>query len=234
FGMSLLVFGIVMLVAIQFGYVPRKLANLTPSQIRVCGASFTVIGALLLGLGDNARRWKAIGLGFLALLGLGVLLVVASVLVHKCGRRTSYQHPAPPPPAAAQQSNPPRQSTPVDLAVQAPREGPAATREKSPMMMLFEKRRIWEKQFGRERVWNIVVHLRGTTPPADLETRLSSLVTDSSGGALVVPVTNLIEATVAPVDGGDKIKSVLITLFPGATIRLIPGDYRVVVIANPR
>ncbi|MEY4488838.1 MAG: hypothetical protein RIQ79_1346, partial [Verrucomicrobiota bacterium] len=40
FGMSLLVFGIVMLVAIQFGYVPRKLANLTPSQIRVCGASF--------------------------------------------------------------------------------------------------------------------------------------------------------------------------------------------------
>jgi hypothetical protein len=225
-GMSLLLFGITTLVVIQFGYVPRKLATLTPTQVRIFGASFAVFGALLLGLGDRPRLWKALWIGFLSVTGLALFMALAALLIHHLGRRSLFRRPAPPPPpfAAARASLAAGNSG----ALTPDRASGAA--ERPPTLVLMEKKRLWGVRFGREKVWSVVVHLGAKEPPAELEMRLGSMVpVASDGGVFVVRSGGILEAALAPLDDGEKLTAGLAALFPGAKVQAIPHGSRVVV-----
>lgn len=241
FGISLLLFGIVTLIAHHFGYAPRKLANLPPEHIRTMGFVFVALGGIVLGCtGPRARKilgWTALGS-----LGVVVLITAIAVLVHKFGRRTSFPHPAPPPiasspaihPAPATPSaNHSAQLPPTHPAAKPPLPGAQPPHEKPAFVVLQETKRDWETRFGRERVWNIVVHLSGKEPPADFESRLRTLVKDSDGGGVFVSRTGgLLEASLAPNDDAATIEAALKALFPEARVQRHPSTTRFVVFAR--
>lgn len=221
-GLSLLIFGAVTLIAHAFGYTPRKLANLPPEGIRAAGIAFLALGGLLLATGGGPRVRKAVLIGLGSLLGLGVLAVAAALIF---ARRPKPTPPGPPPSSwnAPTAMPAPPSATPPTGAQPMP-TSPAAT--------LHEKRRRWTERFGREKVWNVVVHLRGTSAPENLESVLAAASSDpAQGGAAVSHLGGLIEAVVAPSDEA-AVQKALTTLFPGSDIRVTAAARNAVVFAR--
>lgn len=221
-GLSLLLFGVVTLVAQHFGYAPRKLANLPPGQLRNAGIAFTVMGGLCLALGGNPRFRRGLLIGLGSLLGLGLIAVVASVLYMHFGRHHAALSPPQPPAWAAPGTAAPRPSAPV--------AGNPANPNPGPMQALYEKQRLWTSRHGREHTWSIVVHLGPKEPPAGLEKSLQALAGDQTdGGAVVARIGGIVRAALAPLSRPDALRTTLAGLFPGAEIHVIEASRQVVV-----
>ena len=217
-GLSLLFFGLLTLVAHQFGYVPRKLAKLPPEHIRTAGFAFLVLGAVFLSCsGPKARKVLGWTVG-LAVGGI-LLFTAAALLIYKFGRRTSFPDPVPPP---ASWSPPPTPAHRSDV----PPGKPAST-------VLFEKRRAWESSFGRQQVWGVTIHLGGKEPPADLENQLQALVKNSAdGGVALFRTGGVIEIAVAPLKSAPPLENTLKSLFPTGKLQAHPNTQRLVLFVH--
>lgn len=98
------------------------------------------------------------------------------------------------------------------------------------MAALSEKQRLWYSRHGRERTWNIVVHLAGKEPPAGLEAALRALTENQAdGGASVVRIGGIVHAIVAPLSRPAALRTTLAGLFPGAEIQIVEASCRAVV-----
>jgi hypothetical protein len=217
-GLSLLLFGLLTLVADHVGYVPRKLAKLPPEHMRTAGIAFLVLGAVFLVCSGPKAR-KVLGWAIGIVVGGILLFTTAALLIHKFGRRTSVPDTVPTP---VSWSPPVAPATPSE----APTRKPAS-------LVLLEKRRTWESSLGRQQVWSIVIHLAGKEPPADLQEQLQALVKNSTnGGVAISRVGSVIEITVAPLKSAPPLENVLKTLFPTGRMQSHQNTRRFVVFVH--
>lgn len=80
----------------------------------------------------------------------------------------------------------------------------------------------------------MVVHLAGTEPPADFERRLQGLVSGGGeGNAVAARMGGVLQAALAPLDGGEQLRATLAGLFPGADVQVMAAGRQVVVFARP-
>ena len=228
-------FGLVAVIAPIFGYVPRKLANLSPGQVQTMGAVFVVLGGFFLTLGGDPRVRRKVLIGVGAVAGLAVVLLMAGV-IHRLFIRQKRFAPGPvSAPPAVHWTPPTAPSGPVAPAPAGPAATPGTTSVAgasgtSPMSALHERRMAMQKEHGRERVWSVTVHLSGAEPPADLEARLGALA-GGRGGAVVGRMGGLLQASVAPVEDGERLRAVLTEAFPGARVDLFAAGRQVTVFA---
>lgn len=221
-GWSLLLFGALALAASFFGYAPRKLAQLSPGQVKAAAVALMAMGAVCLVLGGDprTRRKVLLGLGWVGGLA-AVALAGLFVLGYFVSKRRLGPPPAPEPPSA---SAPARVS-----GAPSPAAAPAA----NPMAALHQKRGAWEARFGRGRVWTVVVHLGGAEPPAEFEARLRRLVAGKDGGEIVVArMGGLLQAGLAPCEDAGALRVALEGLFPGARVQLAEGSRQATVFAS--
>jgi hypothetical protein len=233
FGWSLLVFGLVAVVAPMFGYAPRKLQNMSPGQIQAAGVVFMAMGAFAWAIGRDAQVRRRIFIWGGAVTGLALLLLVSAVVYGRFVRQRRLTPPPPPPASSPAFVPPPLAGAPVppppggrSASPLSPVPGSVA----SEMAVLHERARAWEKERGRERVWSVVVHLSGGEPPEHFEARLREA---TSGEVVVARVGGLLHARVAPVEDGERLRVALETLFPGARVQLLASGRQVTVFARP-
>lgn len=214
-GVSLLLFGLLTLVAHHFGYAPRKLANVPPQHVRTMGIAFMVLGTVFLTCSGPKAR-KVLGWTVGIVFGGVLLCTAAALLIHKFSRRNSFPDPRPPPVSWS----PPT----------APAHPSGTPAGKPASLVLLEKRRTWESTFGRQQVWSVVVHLAGQEPPADLEDRLQTLVKSSADGGVAISRTGgVIEIAMAPLKSAPPLENTLKSLFPTSRVQAPPNTQRFVV-----
>ena len=223
FGWSLLVFGLVALVAPMFGYAPRKLQNMSPGQIQAAGAVFLAAGAFLLALGRDAQTRRRLLIGAGSVAGLALVLLVSAVVYGRFARQRRLAPPPPPPAAAGPAFSPP--APPSDGR---PVSEPVA--REATVAAFYGRTRAWEKEQGRDRVWSVVVHLAGGEPPERFDERLRAAL---SGEVATARVGGLLHASVAPLEDGERLRAALEELFPGARVQMFASGRRVTVFPRP-
>ena len=98
------------------------------------------------------------------------------------------------------------------------------------MTALYEKQRFWTGRHGRERTWNIVVHLGRRELPAGLESSLQALAEDQAdGGAVMAQAGGIVHAVVAPLSRPEALRTTLAGLFPDARVQMTEATRHVVV-----
>lgn len=220
FGWSLLLFGTIALVASFFGYAPRKLADLSPTAVRVAAGAFMALGGLAVLCGGDPKIRRRIFIGFGVVAGLAALLAGSAVAYGVVQRRSRSSAPPPPPPSVW---------TPPGSV-----SAPSSAGDPSSMTVFYEQRRAWERRFGRERVWSVVVHLSGGNPPENFESSLRALVAaNSEGGAVVGRTGGVAHASVAPLENGDALRVALERLFPGSRVQLVAAGRQATVFVVP-
>lgn len=221
FGWSLLLFGAVTVIATFFGYAPRKLANLTPGQIKAAGVVILVIGGVFIAAGADARVRRKLYVGLavaagLAVLGLATLFTIGYVV--------QKRRSAPPPPAVWSQPVP------------APPQGqasPGTAVTVSATSAMHDRGEAWARQYGRDKVWGFTVHLAGAEPPSDIDARLGKLVPTGTDGVALARMGGMLQARLAPMDNGERLGAVLGELFPGARVQVFAPGRQVTVFAKP-
>lgn len=217
FGWSLLFFGIVALVASFFGYVPRKLANLNPTQVKTAAIAFVVLGGFALALGGDSEtrrkllRWfgwvaAAVAVGFAALFVIGYF----------ASKRRFEPLPGPTP-VPGWTAPPPPAGMPPEAAA---------------MNRFYQKRSGLEARFGRGKTWSVVVHLAGSEPPTDLESKLGELAQKNDGDVAVARMGGMVHATLAPIGDAGALTKTLEGLFPGAQVQVMDPARQAVVFAR--
>lgn len=224
-GWSLLLFGAVALVASFFGYAPRKLAHLPPEQVKIAAVSLMAAGGVALLLGGDPRIRRKVLLGLAAAAGLAVLSLVALLAIGYFAHKR-HMRPLPPP-------SPPPSWSPPPSVPSATGGAPTQRAGVSPMSVLFEKRRAWETQYGRERVWSVVVHLGTGEPPQDFEASLGKLTSAAGGGVATARTGRMVQACLAPLEDSERLSGVLAELFPGARVQVSTGLRQVTVFVRP-
>lgn len=231
FGWSLLLFGSIALGASFFGYAPRKLANLSPTAVKVAAVAFMSIGGLSLLCGGDPRMRRRVFIGLGAVGGLAAVLILAAVGYGVYQRQKRSSMPPPSPPSWTQ---PPPAPTAGGPAPRPTASAATPTGGASAMTAYYDQKRTWEREFGRERVWSVVVHLSGAEPPANFEARLRALVATKSGGGAVVGRTGgIAHASVAPLDNEAPLRAALVELFPGARVQVVAAGRQATVFAAP-